>query len=129
MNKKSIIITIKKEIRSLLRDRKTLVTLLVFPVLIPAMIFLYAYIYENQSEDKYYNIGINYKPNTTEKTIMKDCFITTIYYKNIEKMKNSYNKGKIAAYIDYNKKEKKYTIYTNQDSEDGMYATNYISSY
>ena len=129
MNKKSIIITIKKEIRSLLRDKKTLITLLVFPILIPMMIFLYAYIYENQSEEKYYNIGINYKTNTTEKSLMKECFITPIYYKNIDNMKNSYKKGKIVAYIDYNEKQKKYTIYTNQDSEDGMYATNYITSY
>lgn len=129
MNKKSIIITIKKEIRSLLRDKKTLITLLVFPILIPMMIFLYAYIYENQSEEKYYNIGINYNLNTTEKTIIKDCFLTPIYYEDINKMKNSYNKGKIIAYIDYNEKDKKYIIYTNQDSEEGMYATNYITSY
>ena len=129
MNKKSIIITIKKEIRSLLRDKKTLITLLVFPILIPMMISLYAYIYENQSEEKYYNIGINYNLNTTEKTIIKDCFLTPIYYEDINKMKNSYNKGKIIAYIDYNEKDKKYIIYTNQDSEEGMYATNYITSY
>ena len=70
MNKNSIIITIKKELRSILRDRKTLITLLVFPILIPMMIFLYSYMYENQSQEETYNIAINYELNTTETSIL-----------------------------------------------------------
>ena len=129
MNKKSIIITIKKEIRSMLRDKKTLITLLLFPLFIPMLIFLYSYIYDNQTQDEFYNIAINYEPNTTEKSILKECFLTPKYYKDINSMKESYNEGKVTAYIDYNKEEKKYTIYTNQDSEEGMYVSNYITTY
>ena len=36
---KNIITTLKKEIRSIFRDKKTLRTMLVFPVIIPIMIF------------------------------------------------------------------------------------------
>ena len=43
---REILITIKKELRSIFRDKKTFITLLLFPILIPAMIFLYAYMYE-----------------------------------------------------------------------------------
>ena len=129
MNKKSILITIKKEIRSILRDKKTLITLLVFPILIPLLIFLYSYVYDNQSEDNYYNIAINYNTNVTEKSILKECYLTPKYYKDLSSMKKAYNEGKVIAYIDYNEKEKKYTIYTNQDSEEGMYASNYITTY
>ena len=129
MNKKSILITIKKEIRSILRDKKTLITLLVFPILIPLLIFLYSYVYDNQSEENYYNIAINYNTNVTEKSILKECYLTPKYYKDLNSMKKAYNEGKVVAYIDYNEKEKKYTIYTNQDSEEGMYAANYITTY
>ena len=129
MNKKSILITIKKEIRSILRDKKTLITLLVFPILIPLLIFLYSYVYDNQSEENYYNIAINYNTNVTEKSILKECYLTPKYYKDLNSMKKAYNEGKVVAYIDYNEKEKKYTIYTNQDSEEGMYASNYITTY
>ena len=56
----SILITIKKEIRSILRDKKTLITLLIFPFFIPMMIFLYGYMYDGTSEEREYLIGINY---------------------------------------------------------------------
>ena len=41
-------VTVKKELRSIFRDKKTVATLLLFPILIPMMIFLYADLYENQ---------------------------------------------------------------------------------
>ena len=129
MNKNSIIITIKKEIRSILRDRKTLITLLVFPILIPMMIFLYAYIYDTETQDEYYKIAINYKTNTTEKSLFKECFLTPKYYKDLSSMKKAYKEGKVSGYIDYNKDKKLYTIYTNKDSEEGMYVSNYITTY
>lgn len=129
MNKNSIIITIKKEIRSILRDKKTLITLLIFPILIPIMIFLYAYIYDNQTQEEYYKIAINYKPNTTEKTIFKECFLTPKYYKDLTSMKKAYEEGKISGYIVYDDNKKMYTIYTNKDSEEGMYISNYATTY
>ncbi len=129
MNKKSIIITIKKEIRSLLRDKKTLVTLLVFPLLIPLFIILYSYLYETSSKEEYLNIAVNYKPNTNEKAILKECYLTPKYYKDLTSMEESYKKGKVLAYVDYNEEDKKYTIYTNQDSQDGLRAASYISAY
>ena len=129
MNKNSIIITIKKELRSILRDKKTLITLLVFPILIPMMIFLYSYIYDNQTKEEYYNIAVNYKLNTTEKSLLKDCHLTPKYYSSLEKMEKSYKNKKISGYIDYNQEKNTYTIYTNKDSEEGMYVLNYATTY
>ena len=129
MNKNSIIITIKKELRSILRDRKTLITLLVFPILIPMMIFLYSYMYENQSQEETYNIAINYELNTTEKSILKECHLKPTYYKNLKEMKKAYKQEKVSGYIDYNEDKNTYTIYTNEDSEEGMYVSNYVSAY
>lgn len=129
MNKNSIIVTIKKEIRSILRDRKTLITLLVFPILIPMMIFLYSYIYDNQSKDEFYTVAVDYSLNTTEKSLFHDCHLKSKYYKNISLMKKAYEKGKVSGYISYDKSLKKYIIYTNKDSEDGMYVSNYVTTY
>lgn len=58
MNKNSIIVTIKKELRSMIRDKKTFITLLVFPIFNSCYDLLYSYIYDNQSKEKYYNIAI-----------------------------------------------------------------------
>ena len=68
----SIWITIKKELRSILRDKKTLITLLAFPLLIPVMIFLYVYMYESADNSNKYLIGINYEPNNVEISLMND---------------------------------------------------------
>lgn len=129
MNKNSIIITIKKELRSILRDKKTLITLLVFPILIPLMIFLYSYIYDNQTQDEFYNIAVNYELNTTEKSLLKDCYLNPKYYKSLSSMKKAYKENEVSGYIDYNKEKKTYTIYTNKDSEEGMYVANYVTTY
>lgn len=133
MNKNSIIITIKKELRSIFRDKKTIMTLLIFPILIPMLIFLYSYIYDNQTEEDFYNIAINYELNTTEKSLLKECYLTPIYYKDVNAMKKAYNNQEVSGYIDYNEEKKIYTIYTNEDSEEGMhiasYAITYLDSY
>lgn len=129
MNKKSIIITIKKEIRSIVRDKKTFLTLLVFPILIPTMIFLYAYMYNDSTKEENYNIGINYKPNTTEKSLLNQSHLKPKQYKKISKMKKDYKENIISAYVDYNDSTKKYTIYLNKDSEEGMYVSSYITTY
>lgn len=129
MNKNSIIITIKKELRSILRDKKTLITLLLFPILIPLMIFLYSYIYDNQTQDEFYNIAVNYELNTTEKSLLKDCYLNPKYYKSLSSMKKAYKENEVSGYIDYNKEKNTYTIYTNKDSEEGMYVANYVTTY
>ena len=129
MNKNSIWITIKKELRSIFRDKKTLLTLLIFPILIPMMIFLYSYIYDNQTEEEFYNIAINYELNTTEKSILKECYLTPIYYEDIASMKKAYNNQEVLGYIDYNEEKNTYTIYTNEDSEEGMGIVSYITAY
>lgn len=125
----SILITIKKELRSILRDKKTLITLLIFPLLIPVMIFLYAYMYESTDDATKYSIGINYEPNTTEVTLMEEANLEYKVYDDKESLANAYDNGEIVGYIDYKLEENKYYLYTNEDSEDGMYVSGYVASY
>ena len=81
----NILITIKKEVRSILRDKKTLLTLLVFPFIIPVFIFLEGYMTDNYVEEDYY-IGINYDLNSTERTLLDNVNLGTYNYKTKEEM-------------------------------------------
>lgn len=125
----SIMITIKKELRSIFRDKKTIVTLLLFPILIPVMIFLYANVYESQQEGEDYLIGVNYSVNNVEATLLSDAHLRTKEYSSLEEMEDAYLKKEILGYIDYILDEEKYVLYTNCDSSDGMYVHNYVQMY
>ena len=125
----SIFITIRKEIRSILRDKKTLFTLLIFPLFIPMMIFLYAYMYEDTEEVKNYLVGINYEVNSIESGLIDQANLDVLKYDSLSEMIDAYNDGKIFGYIDYSEDKNTYTVYVNQDSSDGMYVYGYINAY
>ena len=59
-----ILITIKKELRGIIRDKKSLMMMLVTPILIPIFILLFSYMYETMLDKdestNTYNIGVNY---------------------------------------------------------------------
>ena len=134
MKKTNIIITLKKELRSIIRDKKTIFMILGFPFIIAAFIFFFGYMEESLigTEDTKYNMGINYKPNSTEKTIMSELYLEPTYYKSLEEMKKAYDEGKIETYIFYDEKENIYTIYSNEDlmnSQASSYAMEYLDAY
>lgn len=124
----SILITIKKEIRTIMRDKKTLMLLFVYPLFIPFMIFLYGYMFDT-IEDDVYTIGINYEINSTESTLLSEVNLNSIKYDSIDEMESAYDKGEIVGYIDYSEVDNKYTVYTNQDSTDGISVSSYINAY
>ena len=66
----NIKITIFKELRTMLRAKKTLFTMFLLPCFIPVMVFLYCYLMENPSVNEY-KIGIDYKLSTAEENIIK----------------------------------------------------------
>lgn len=125
----SIIITIKKELRSMFRDKKTMTTILAFPLLIPVMIFLYGYMYDATEDTTKYKIGINYEPNTTEISLMSEANLEYQVYEDENTLIDAYNNKEISLYIEYDKNESKYYLYVNEDSEEGMYVSNYAISY
>lgn len=124
----NILITIRKEIRSIFRDKKTFFTLLIFPFVIPVFIFLEGYISSSYNEDTY-AIGINYEINDIESTLLDEVSLVAYNYDEISEMEKAYSKGEIVGYIDYNEDKKIYTVYTNRVSSDGMYASGAIEAY
>lgn len=126
---RNIKITIKKELRTILRDKKSLLMMALTPLFIPAFVILMAYIYDvMMSEDnKVYSVGVNYELNEVETEIISQNSMEMIYYDSLEDMEKAYDKNEITAYIF--RDGSKYKIYNNSQSEDGSYAGMQITSY
>ena len=89
--------TIKKELRSVFRDKKTIIMILAFPLMIGVLIFLYGFMDTEVvgTESTKYKIGINYEPTEVEKIYLDgldglylpETGIVT-YNVNIEELRN-----------------------------------------
>ena len=120
---KNILITFKKEIRAITRDKKYLLTILLYPLIIPAFIILMGYVFDDNTESTY-NIGINYELNNNEQTIINELSesykLEFIENKSKNDLKKLYEDGKIDSYII--KKDNKYTVYADDSSSRGSSA-------
>ena len=125
MKIRNIIITIKKELRSIFRDKKTFIRLLILPLSIPLMVALYSYIYSMDVAD--YSVGVNYKMNETEKQIVDSINVNIKEYNSLEEMKEAYENDEIDGYVELN--GNKYTIYTDNGSTSGVMASSIITGY
>lgn len=129
MNKKMVKITIKKELRSIFRDKKTVTLIFVFPLLIAFFIFLLSSTYETSVNNKeIYNVAINYEITDVEKKIVKENQLKTKYYDSLDKMEKDFKDSKVSAYVYYDKEKNTYTIYSDEGMK-GMTASSYITSY
>lgn len=129
MNKKMVKITIKKELRSFFRDKKTIALIFVFPLLIAFFIFLLSSTYETSINDKeIYDIAINYELTDIEKKIIKENQLKTKYYDSLDKMEKDFKNSKVSAYVYYDKEKNTYTIYSDEGMK-GMSASSFITSY
>jgi len=133
MNKFNIMITIKKELRSIFRDKKTMIMIFCFPFIISLFIFFFGYMEDTLmgTEDTSYNIGIDYELNSIEKTFLDEFNLEPIFYSSISEMKSAYDEGEIDAYISYDGSSKLYIIYSDDmmNSMASTYASYYLDSY
>ena len=133
MNKNNIFITIKKELRSVFRDKKTIIMILAFPLMIGVLIFLYGFMdTEMVGDDKTkYKIGINYTPTEVEQVYIKEMQLEAKEYRSNEALKEAYDNGDLEAYI--LKENDTYTIYIDDSDMTattvGTLVESYLSSY
>ena len=131
MNWNSIKITIFKELRGIIRDKKSLQKLILYPLMIPLVILLFGVLFDNVNESKY-KIGINYTLTSEEQSIMKELKnIELEEYKNKKSIQDAYKNNIISGYII--KENNTYTIYTDTSENSGeiilSLATTYLESY
>ena len=124
----NILITTKKELRSIFRDKKTLIMLFVLPIMIPVLIVLYGFMFDNMdnSMNEKTKIAINYELSTIEKEILKNNNISIMKTDKVSEFNKLLKKGEIDAYIIYDKDI--YNIYSNS-TESGSIIVEKIASY
>lgn len=123
--------TIFKELRGIVRDKKSLQKLILYPLMIPLVILLFGVLFDSISDSKYI-VGVNYELSLEEKNIMKKLDNMSLKkYDNKEQLEKAYNNGKISGYII--KKDNTYTIYSDISQNSGeiilSMATSYLEAY
>ena len=90
----NIKITIKKELRTIFRDKKTLMVLFLLPIAIPMFIFFYGIMFDNIEEqsNEISLIGVNFKANETEQELAKNNNIELIYYQETKELQDELSK-------------------------------------
>ena len=119
---------LKKELRELFRDKKSLAMMLIIPVFIPLLVIGMSALFEAQvSKDieEYNKIGVVYSMSDIEKNIAEEMNIQIINGSE-EELKQKYEKEEINLYI--TKQDTKYVINTD-GSDTSTYSTGLVESY
>ena len=125
----NILITIKKELRSIFRDKKTVIGMFIYPILIPCMVMLYGNIGDNVDNDEATTtIGVNYTLSAPEKELLKTMNIEYNSYETEKEMNEAFKNKKITGYLT-KPEERKYVMYVDESSTDGMTSAGLIEAY
>lgn len=119
---------LKKELREMFRDKKSLSMMLVIPIFVPLIVLGMSALFEvqaNKDIEEYNKIGFAYELSEEEKNIAKELDIEVIEGNNDE-LKTKYENDEIDLYI--TKDGNKYIINGN-DSDVTTYAKTLMESY
>ena len=108
MNK--ILLILKKELREVFRDKKSLAMMLIVPIMIPLIVIGISALFELENEkdiETYNKIGFNYEISEVEQNILKQLNIEYFVYDN-DKLVEEFASKNINAYI--TKEDNKYVI-------------------
>ena len=119
---------LKKELREMFRDKKSLSMMLVIPIFVPLIVLGMSALFDvqaNKDIEEYNKIGFAYELSEEEKNIAKEIDIEVIEG-NTDELKTRYENDEIDLYI--TKEGNKYIINGN-DSEVTTYAKTLMESY
>ena len=119
---------LKKELRELFRDKKSLAMMLVIPIFIPLLVIGMSALFESQMNvdtAEYNKIGFSYELSEVEESIAKEMDIDVVHGTTKE-LKEKYAEGNIDLYI--TKKDNHYTIHSD-GSDNSSYASSLIETY
>lgn len=119
---------LRKELRELFRDKKSLAMMLIIPIFIPLLIIGMSALFEmqmNKDVEEYNKIGITYKMTEEEKALAEEMKIEWVEGTE-EELKQKYEQEEINLYV--TKQDKHYTIHSNA-SENSTYAKELVETY
>ena len=126
--KNNVFNILKKELREMFRDKKSLSMMLVIPIFIPLLIIGMSALFESQMNmpvTDYNTIGFNYELDMVEQSIIEELEINPVYDTE-ENLKEKFDNGEIDLYVTRNN-----TVYTinGDDSDTTTYASTLVESY
>lgn len=127
--KSNVFNILKKEIREIFRDKKSLSMMLIIPIMIPVLILGMSALFQSQmskSGDDYNKIGFAYDLSSEEETLVNDMNIEAVYGSEDE-LRSKLDSSDIYLYV--TKEDNNYVLNTNVGSESGGYATSLMKSY
>lgn len=127
--KSNVFNILKKEIREIFRDKKSLSMMLIIPIMIPVLILGMSALFQSQmskSGDDYNKIGFAYDLSSEEETLVNDMNIEAVYGSEDE-LRGKLDSSDIYLYV--TKEDNNYVLNTNVGSESGSYATSLMESY
>ena len=119
---------LKKELRELFRDKKSLAMMLVIPIFIPLLVIGMSALFESQMNvdtEEYNKIGFSYELSEVEESIAKEMDIDVVH-ETAKELKEKYEEGNIDLYI--TKKDNHYTIHSD-GSDNSSYASSLMETY
>ena len=119
---------LKKRIRELFRDKKSLAMMLVIPIFIPLLVVGMSALFEsqvNKNVEEYNKIGFAYDMSDEEKNIASQMNISVVNGTE-EELNKMYDEGEIDLYI--TKNENKYVI-NSDGSDNSTYSTSLMETY
>lgn len=119
---------LKKELKELFRDKKSLSMMLIVPIMIPLLIIGLSALFNmqtNKSVEEYNKIGFNYELSDVEKSIAEKLNIEVIQDVT-STLEKEYENGNIDLYII--KDNNNYTM-NGENNETTSYATSLMNSY
>ena len=126
--KNNIFNILKKEIREVFRDKKSLAMMLIIPIFIPLLVIGMSALFESQMNkdvEEYNKIGFAYQMTDEEKSIADQMNIDAVI-ESEEELVKKYDNGEIDLYV--TKDENKYII-NSDGSDNSSYSTALVESY
>jgi len=131
--KNKTFLTMRKDLRTTIRDKKSLLMMLMTPIMIPIIIFIFSYVFDTiliRDEDDKYKVGVNFEISEVGQEIISHLEIETIYFDE-DDIHESYENGGIVAYILF--RDDIFNVYINPNNQDsalaGMNIINYLDAY
>ena len=119
---------LKKELREMFRDKKSLAMMLVIPIFIPLLIIGMSALFESEMNmpiTDYNTIGFNYELTQAEESIISELDINPVIDTEAN-LEEKFQNGEIDLYV--TKEENIYTI-NGDDSDTSTYASNLVENY
>lgn len=127
--KNKVLFILKKELREVFRDKKSLTMMLIIPFMIPLIVIGFSALFNDQAdkqENKYNKIGFAYELNDTEEEIIKILKIQSTVG-SLKEVKKAYKNEEVDAYIEKN--DSTYTISYDENKEASLATINLAKEY